>query len=86
MDNKAKSTDQPILAHIQHLVEEEHRLFERGEHGTMGDAERQRLADVQVELDQCWDLLRRRRALRGAGLDPNEAQIRPAKVVEDYEQ
>jgi hypothetical protein len=86
MDNKSRSTDQPILAHIQQLVEEEHRLFERGEHGMMGDSERQRLADVQVELDRCWDLLRQRRALRGAGRDPDEAQIRPAKVVEDYEQ
>jgi Protein of unknown function (DUF2630) len=86
MDDKARSTDQPILAHIQQLVEEEHGLFERGEHGTMGDTERQRLADVQVELDRCWDLLRQRRALRGAGRDPDEAQIRPAKVVEDYEQ
>jgi hypothetical protein len=37
-------------------------------------------------LDQCWDLLRQRRALRGAGRDPDEAHVRPAKVVENYEQ
>ena len=86
MDDKAKSTDQPILSHIQQLVDEEHRLFERGEHGTLEDADRQRLAVVQVELDQCWDLLRQRRALRSAGRDPDEAHIRPAKVVEEYEQ
>jgi len=86
MENTAKFTDQPILAHIQQLVEEEHRLFERGEHGTMEDVDRQRLAVVQVELDQCWDLLRQRRALRVAGRDPDQAHVRPAKVVEEYEQ
>jgi hypothetical protein len=86
MDTKHKATDQPVLGHIQQLVEEEHRLFERSEHGTAGDSDHQRLAKVQVELDQCWDLLRQRRALRGAGLDPNMAQVRSAEVVENYEQ
>jgi len=46
----------------------------------------QRLAQVQVELDHRWDLLRQRRALREVGLDPNIAQVRPAQVVENYEQ
>ena len=86
MDSKTSATDQPVLAHIQQLVEEEHRLFELGERGTVGDKDRQRLAKVQVELDQCWDLLRQRRALREVGLDPNLAQVRPAEVVENYEQ
>lgn len=86
MDKKADNTDQPVLAYIQQLVEEEHRLFERGEQGRAEDTDRQRLADVQVELDQCWDLLRQRRALRGAGLDPDTAQVRSARVVEKYEQ
>ena len=86
MDNKKQATDQPVLAHIQQLVEEEHRLFRQGESGTVGDADRQRLAQVQVELDQCWDLLRQRRALREVGLDPDMAQVRPAQVVENYEQ
>ncbi len=86
MDNKRQTTDQPVLAHIQQLVEEEHRLFEQGERGTVGEMDRQRLAQVQVELDQCWDLLRQRRALREVGLDPNMAQVRPAQVVENYEQ
>jgi hypothetical protein len=86
MDIKPQATDQPVLAHIQQLVEEEHRLFEQGEHGTVGEMDRQRLAQVQVELDQCWDLLRQRRALREVGLDPNMAQVRPAQVVENYEQ
>jgi uncharacterized protein DUF2630 len=83
---KTQATDQPVLAHIQQLVEEEHRLFDKGEHGTVGEMDRQRLAQVQVELDQCWDLLRQRRALREVGQDPNLAQVRPAEVVEKYEQ
>ncbi|MCC2643512.1 MAG: hypothetical protein K0S45_3925 [Nitrospira sp.] len=86
MDNQAQSPDQPVLANIQRLVEEEHRLYERGETTALGDADRKKLATVQVELDRCWDLLRRRRALRGAGLDPDQAEVRPAEVVEKYEQ
>jgi hypothetical protein len=86
MDNKRQTTDQPVLAHIQQLVVEEHRLFEHSERGTVGEMDRQRLAQVQVELDQCWDLLRQRRALREVGLDPNMAQVRPAQMVENYEQ
>jgi hypothetical protein len=53
---------------------------------TLSDTDRQKLTKVQVELDQCWDLLRQRRALRGAGLDPDMAQVRSAQVVEKYEQ
>ena len=45
-----------------------------------------RLAKIKVELDQCWDLLRQRRALREFGRDPDEAKVRPAKIVENYEQ
>jgi hypothetical protein len=86
MTINTQTTDQPVLAHIQKLVEEEHRLFEKGEHGTVGEMDRQRLAQLQVELDQCWDLLRQRRALREVGQDPNLAQVRPTQVVENYEQ
>ena len=67
MDQKAQDRDQPVLSHIQQLVEEEHRLYERGEHSALADAERHKLEKVQVELDRCWDLLRQRRALRGGG-------------------
>lgn len=81
MENPAE--DQPVLNHIQHLVEEEHRL-----HGQrpLHKADRKRLAQVRIELDQCWDLLRQRRALRDVGLDPDEAEVRPPQVVENYEQ
>ena len=81
MENQVE--DQPVLNHIQHLVEEEHRLHEQRAHPK---ADRKRLAQVQVELDQCWDLLRQRRALRDVGLDPDEAEVRPPQVVENYEQ
>jgi hypothetical protein len=86
MGNNTRTTDQPVLAHIQELVEEEHRLFGQGEHGTLADADREKLTSVQVELDRCWDLLRQRRALRQAGQDPDLAQVRSAQVVENYEQ
>ena len=81
MENQAE--DQPVLSHIQHLVEEEHRLHELRAHPK---ADRKRLVKVKIELDQCWDLLRQRRALRDVGLDPDEAEVRPPQVVENYEQ
>ena len=86
MDNLEITTDQPVLDHIQKLVKEEHRLFELGKRGTVAEVDRHKLAQVQVELDQCWDLLRQRRALREVGLDPDRAEVRPAQVVENYEQ
>ena len=73
--------DASVFAHIQHLVSEEHRLFEGGE---LSPEQSKRLKDVQVELDQCWDLLRQRRALRQTGGDPSQAHARPADVVEKY--
>jgi hypothetical protein len=81
MENQLE--DQPVLNHIQRLVEEEHRLHEQRAHP---QTDHKRLAEVQVELDQCWDLLRQRRALRDVGRDPDEAQVRPPQVVENYEQ
>ena len=86
MDQNAKDTDQPVLSHIEQLVQEEHQLYEQGERKTLGEAERQKLGKVQVELDRCWDLLRQRRALRQVGMDPDQAEVRPAQVVENYEQ
>ena len=74
--------DQPVLGHIERLVAEEHKLFNQG---TLAEEDSSRLAKIQVELDQCWDLLRQRRARREFGHDPNRAHARPAKVVENYE-
>jgi hypothetical protein len=75
--------DLSVLNHIDHLVKEEERLYAQSEL-TSGD--RERLAKVKVELDQCWDLLRQRRALREFGDDPEKAKVRPAGIVENYEQ
>lgn len=86
MDSNSNKTDQPVLTRIQQLVEDEHRLYERSERGLAGVTDQQLLEHIQVELDRCWDLLRQRRALRGAGRDPDEAQARPADIVENYEQ
>jgi len=73
--------DASVLAHIQHLVAEEHKLFERGE---LSPEESHRLAALQSELDQAWDLLRQRRALREFGNDPAQAHERAADVVKKY--
>jgi hypothetical protein len=75
------TTDKNVLGHIEELVIEEKKLYAQGE---ISDAERERLAKINVELDRCWDLLRQRRALREYGRNPDEAEVRPAKVVENY--
>jgi len=80
---KDHTTDQPVLNHIQSLAAEEHRLYAQG---APADADREQLAKLIVELDQCWDLLRQRRALRETGQDPSDAHVRPAEIVENYEQ
>jgi hypothetical protein len=74
-------SDTTVLDHIQKLVAEEHALFDRG---SLQEAESRRLEKIQVELDQCWDLLRQRRALRETGKDASEAHLRPPGVVEKY--
>lgn len=80
--------DSTILNRIQKLVDEEHALREReaaestDEEALQGD--RGRLEAISVELDQCWDLLRRRRALRDADADPDQADARDAATVEKY--
>ena len=78
--------DPQIHTQIEQLVAEEHELWEREESGQADDGDRRRLQQVQVSLDQCWDLLRRRRALREANLDPDSAEVRRPEVVEGYEQ
>jgi len=76
-------TDERVLGRIQKLVDEEHALRA----GTDLDPQAQaRLETIRVELDQCWDLLRQRRALREFGGDPDQAQVRPPGIVENYKQ
>ena len=77
--------DNKPLARIRELVDEERDLRARLQrHEISADEEHARLRAVEVELDQCWDLLRQRRALRETGADPREAQIRPPDEVEGY--
>jgi hypothetical protein len=78
--------DPQIHGSIEALVAEEHDLWRRESDGQATDADRQRLQQVKVSLDQCWDLLRQRRALREAGRDPDAADLRRPEVVENYEQ
>jgi hypothetical protein len=78
-------TDQDILARITELVDREHQLRSKAESGSLDhETERAQLADLEVQLDQCWDLLRQRRARIDQGVDPDDAQANPAKQVEGY--
>jgi Protein of unknown function (DUF2630) len=76
--------DTKVLGRINDLAHQEHELFERESHGKASDADRARLREIGITLDQCWDLLRQRRALRAAGRDADDAQVRDAKTVEGY--
>jgi hypothetical protein len=78
--------DSQIHGSIEKLVAEEHELWGRESDGTATDDDRRRLADIKVSLDECWDLLRQRRARRDAGQDPDTAAARDPSVVERYEQ
>ena len=83
-------SDESIAARIERLVNEEEQLRGR-EQADRSDpdaleADTERLRAVEVELDQCWDLLRQRRALRDAGADPDQAQARDEDTVERYQQ
>ena len=78
--------DEGIHNRIEQLVAEEHDLYERGAEGGLSESEHRRLESIKVGLDQCWDLLRQRRALREAGDDPAAARVRDPEVVERYEQ
>ncbi len=75
--------DNQILKRIEKLSEEEESLYTRG---NLTDEEIQHLHKMNVELDQCWDFLRQRRALRDAGRNPDQAHVRPEDIVENYEQ
>ena len=78
-------SDRDTLAHIHRLVAEEKRLRDELQHREIDASEEQRqLRAIETELDQCWDLLRQRRALRDAGGDPRAAAVRPADEVEGY--
>ncbi|MGY1644515.1 DUF2630 family protein [Geodermatophilus sp. SYSU D00703] len=73
--------EKDLLSRIHALVDEEHQLRENGEHTA---EQRARMDELEAQLDQCWDLLRQRRAKRQYGEDPDEAHPRPEQQVEGY--
>jgi hypothetical protein len=77
------TSDESILGKIHRLVHEEQRLYG---HKALSDHDQVRLENIKIELDQCWDLLRQRDARREFGQDPDGAKVRPASVVERYQE
>ena len=73
--------EKDILSRIHELVDEEHKLREGTDHT---DEQRARISQLEADLDQCWDLLRQRRAKRQYDADPDEAEVRPESTVENY--
>ncbi|MGH9066044.1 MAG: DUF2630 family protein [Acidimicrobiales bacterium] len=78
--------DGEIMGRIKELVDDEHRLLDRSGDAGLSEAEEARLRALEEGLDQCWDLLRQRRARRRAGLDPDQAHARDVDTVEHYRQ
>lgn len=76
--------DKDVSDHINELAHEEHELFEKESRGEATAADKERLNEVGVKLDQCWDLLHQRRARRSAGMDPDQAGVRDERTVEGY--
>lgn len=76
--------DSEVQRHIESLVEEEHRLYERADDTPLSAEDRKRLDDVNVQLDRYYDLLRQRRAKREFGANPDAAHLRSGQTVEDY--
>jgi hypothetical protein len=79
-------SDEDVVSSIQGLAHEEHQLRELEGQKALSEEESDRLRWVEERLDQCWDLLRQRKAREAAGLDPDEASVRPVETVEHYRQ
>jgi hypothetical protein len=81
------TNEDSILDRVRALVEEEHQLRSAFEDGDVSASEEQaRVRQIEEELDQCWDLLRQRRARAAAGQDPEDSGVRPVSTVENYRQ
>jgi hypothetical protein len=78
--------DGEVIRRIGALVDEEHSLETHAAGGAVDEETADRLAAIEVALDQCWDLLRQRRARREMGQNPDEAAVRPPDIVERYQQ
>lgn len=73
--------DMQVLNHIKNLTENEEKLWGKE---NISDEEVRKLHQIKQELDQCWDLLRQRRALRDAGENPDQAEARAIDTIENY--
>jgi hypothetical protein len=78
-----KNEDNSVLSHITKLTEREEHLYGKE---NLTDEDVNELHKIKLELDQYWDLLRQRRALRDAGENPNAAEMRSSDTVENYEE
>lgn len=78
--------DNEIRSTIDRLVAEEHELRQHHAREPLSDSDGARLRELQESLDQCWDLLRQRRARREFGLNPDDADVRDPDTVEHYRQ
>ena len=76
--------DEQVIDQINQLAHEEHTLWEKESQGNLSATEQERLKELGVQLDQCWDLLHQRRARRSAGQDPDDATVRDERTVEGY--
>jgi hypothetical protein len=82
-----KESDSSLLHRISELIDQEHRLRQEMQDGADAEtrsADREQLAQAEIALDQCWDLLRQRQARRSKGEDPDGASVRPVSEVENY--
>ena len=78
--------DSQLLHTIEKLVNEEHELMKQAEGGTLDEARHAHMREIEIQLDQCWDLLRQRRARRMAGLEPGDARLHDPDTTEYYAQ
>lgn len=84
-DDRADDVD--IQGRIKGLIDQEHQLRQAlADEAISADEEHERLGRIEAELDQCWDLLRQRRAKREFGADPDDAEVRSERTVEGYRQ
>jgi uncharacterized protein DUF2630 len=81
-----KESDSSLLQRISELIDQEHRLRQemQGADPQTRAADREQLAQAEIALDQCWDLLRQRQARRTRGENPDDASVRPVAEVENY--
>jgi predicted transcriptional regulator len=86
LEEVAITSDDDVVSNVQDLAHEEHRLRELVAQRVLSQEESARLRWLAERLDQCWDLLRQRKARAAAGLDPDEAFVRPVDTVQHYRQ